>query len=392
MTPLELSRHLFDECDAFSLNHLTPLTCKHGVMAAELADLVAASGGLLALREAGRSLEGRSINLVTFGRGPSTVLLWSQMHGDEPTATLALMDIFAFLSKSAGEPWVQRMLADVTVHVLPMLNPDGAERFRRYTSAEIDMNRDARALATPEARLLREAQRTLRPSFGFNLHDQGLSSVGSSPRVTAVSLLAPAVDEARTLPMVRVKAMRLAALTARILGQFARGHVATYDDAYEPRAFGDGMQSWGTSTLLIESGQWPGDPEKRFIRKLNYVAILTGLKAIGDGTYQDVDLDEYTSLQPNGKRMMDIIVRGAALALDSGSTATVDLGFMAQPGNLMTTEIPTAVSPYALREIGDLRDYGALVTIDASARSLSARSVAVDKTFTLNQLKDLLQL
>jgi hypothetical protein len=361
-------------------------------MVPELEGLSAGSGGLLGVREAGRSLEGRSIKLVTFGRGPSPVLLWSQMHGDEPTATLALMDIFAFLSKNAGEGWVDRMLADVTVHVIPMLNPDGAERFRRYTAAEIDMNRDARTLATPEARILREAQRSLRPLFGFNLHDQGLSSVGSTPRPTAVSLLAPAVDEARTLPLVRVKAMRLAALTARILRQFARGHIATYDDAYEPRAFGDGMQSWGTSTLLIESGQWPGDPEKRFIRRLNFVAILALLKSIGDGTYQDVELDEYSSLLPNGKRMMDIIVRDAGLVFDSTRTARVDLGFMIQPANGKTTEIPAASSSYALKEIGDLRDYGALFSIDASSRAVSASSVAVDRTFTLDQLKDLLQL
>jgi hypothetical protein len=392
MTSLELSQLLVDSYDRCRQDHLTPLALKHGVMTAELVAQAGAGGGLLTLREAGRSLEGRPITMVTFGRGPVCVLLWSQMHGDEPTATLALMDMFAFLVRSGGEPWVRQLLADTTVHVIPMLNPDGAERFRRYTAADIDMNRDARALATPEGRLLREAQRSLRPAFGFNLHDQGLSSVGGSARVTALSLLAPAVDEARTLPLVRVKAMRLAALTARVIAQFAPGHIATYDDAHEPRAFGDLMQSWGTSTILIESGQWPGDPEKRFIRKLNFVAILTALRAIGDGTYQDVDLDEYRSLVPNGKRMMDIIVRGVGLALDGERTLAVDLGFLAQPRDLKTTELPSPFSLYALREIGDLRDYGALVTIDASARTIRASAVGVDRTFRLDELRDLLQL
>ncbi|HET8762199.1 MAG TPA: hypothetical protein VFM12_02225, partial [Gemmatimonadales bacterium] len=58
---------------------------------------VAPSVASAALRteQVGRSMQGRSIQTVTFGHGPTTVLLWSQMHGDESTATMALADIFA---------------------------------------------------------------------------------------------------------------------------------------------------------------------------------------------------------------------------------------------------------------------------------------------------------
>jgi hypothetical protein len=34
---------------------------------------------------AGRSIEGRDIYQITIGSGSTKVLLWSQMHGDEPT-------------------------------------------------------------------------------------------------------------------------------------------------------------------------------------------------------------------------------------------------------------------------------------------------------------------
>src|SRR5687768_2218269 len=37
----------------------------------------------------GRSLMGREIRSITFGTGPTKVLLWSQMHGDEATASMA---------------------------------------------------------------------------------------------------------------------------------------------------------------------------------------------------------------------------------------------------------------------------------------------------------------
>lgn len=41
------------------------------------------------VRTLGHSTEGREINLVSVGKGKTTVLLWSQMHGDESTATMA---------------------------------------------------------------------------------------------------------------------------------------------------------------------------------------------------------------------------------------------------------------------------------------------------------------
>src|SRR5207247_8238712 len=130
-------------------------------------------------------LESRSINMIKVGKGEKRVLLWSQMHGDESTATLALMDMFNFfLHCSAKEKWVSQMFNDATLYFIPMLNPDGAERVERRTAAGIDMNRDALERMTPEARMLRERQRRLKPAFGFNLHDQELSYVGNSKDVT----------------------------------------------------------------------------------------------------------------------------------------------------------------------------------------------------------------
>lgn len=392
MTPLEFAHAIFKEYDHYRLDYLTPEHCKHGTIIPELHEEVSKSNGLLSISEIGHSFEGRSIHRVSFGKGPVQILLWSQMHGDEPTATLALMDVFAFLSRKVEEKWMRNMLGQITVHAIPLLNPDGAERFRRYTAMEIDMNRDARSLVTPEARILRDAQRRIRPTFGFNLHDQGISSVGTTSRVAAVSLLAPALDEARSLPMGRIRAVRLGAFVARTLRQFALGHLATYDDAYEPRAFGDAMQSWGTSTLLIESGQWPGDPEKRFIRKLNFVALVACLRAIGDGSYQDVDLEEYRNLKPNGKRVYDVIVKNLGVTYGDGQSARVDLGFLAVPCDERTSEFANEHSMFALKEIGDLKDYGTMLAIDASARTVSGSVFGVENTFTLMKIRDILQL
>src|SRR6187401_2104180 len=64
----------------------------------------------------GASLEGRSINMITTGTGPFGVLLWSQMHGDEPTATAALFDVFEYFSRHRGDPLVERILSSLTLY------------------------------------------------------------------------------------------------------------------------------------------------------------------------------------------------------------------------------------------------------------------------------------
>jgi hypothetical protein len=327
--------------------------------------------------------------MATCGRGEKRVLLWSQMHGDEPTATLALLDVFGFLTGAgAGEAWIRDMLDTITIFAVPMLNPDGAERGTRRTAAGIDMNRDARALVTVEGNILRGLQRRLRPRFGFNLHDQELSSVGETTRVTAMALLAPALDARRSTPLVRVRAMRVAALIARVLGPIAGGHLARYDDAFEPRAFGDNMQAWGTSTVLIESGHWPRDREKAFVRRLNFVAILSALRAIGDGSYQDVDVDHYRELPENGKRLFDIIVRDVVVKHRSGARHDADIGLMVEPQH-NRTGTRTVVT---VKEAGDLSTFGALETIPGGKRPVPVERIATDRVVPLSRFLDELQL
>lgn len=319
MTPYsdapDLPRRLARLHDRIFRKDLGPGVCRHDVIDAELLALAGRSGGKISIRKAGASIERRPIRVVTFGRGRETVLMWTQMHGDEPTATLALMDVLALVAEPpAGEEWLGEFLDAATVHAIPMLNPDGAERGTRENAAGVDVNRDARALVSPEARILREAQRRLSPGWGFNLHDQPLYSVGDEPKVAALSLLAPALDTERSVPPVRERAMRLAAVVAKAVEPLAAGHVTAYDDAFTADAFGDSIQSWGTSTILIESGHWPGDAEKLFVRKLNFVAWLAALHAIATGAVHRESPDAYLQLPPNGKTDLETLLDGPASA------------------------------------------------------------------------------
>ncbi len=380
MRPAEFASHVAAIYPEFRADHLTPSDCTHAPIQRELRQLAASP--LLRLEDIGRSLEGRVLTMASAGNGARRVMLWSQMHGDEPTATLALMDILHALVLLHDEPWVRILLQGSTVHMIPLVNPDGAERKQRRNAVGIDVNRDALVLASPEARVLFDTQRRLRPEFGFNLHDQELSSVGDSSAVAALALLAPPPSPDRSATPTRLRAMHVGALVSRILEPLARGHLTRYDDVHEPRAFGDLFQGTGTSTVLIESGHWPQDPKKEFVRKLNVVGILTALRAIASGAYEDTELDYYTRLPQNGKRVVDVLVRGVLMQHPSGWTHTVDLGLM----------VLRAGGGLQLQHIGDLRTHAGLQTLTVADRPVPAESLRFEQIFTSQQLSDLLQI
>ena len=113
----------------------------------------------LKVEEVGRSYANREIYQVEFGKGATKIFLWSQMHGDEPTATSALIDMFAYLQDNRDKDWVKQIEKNLTIRVVPMLNPDGAELYQRYNLQSIDINRDAALLRTSEAQLLKKLRR-----------------------------------------------------------------------------------------------------------------------------------------------------------------------------------------------------------------------------------------
>ena len=385
---------LFALQERYRVTEMTRYTCNHQVLQNVLRRIAGGPAVSATLTERGHSLEGRNITMASFGNGPVEVLLWSQMHGDEPTATLAIVDILQFLAEHARtDGWVQEIMRRSTVRFLPMLNPDGAERGQRQTAVHIDVNRDAGALASPEARILKRAHEEFRPAFGFNLHDQELSSAGNTPSVAAVSLLAPAPDVLQSRTPVRIRAMKIGAVVASSLKYFVAGHIATYADTHEPRAFGDSMQAWGTSTLLIESGHWRGDPAKEFIRRLNFVGILSALRSIAEDSFHQADLGQYENLQPNGKRLFDVILHGLMLHHPGGWSHSVDVGLMGVPGSEEPGGDGTGrYRRMVVKEIGDLSTCAALAQIEALGCALPHTGISIDQVVSPPELLRLLGL
>ena len=264
---------------------------------------------------AGKSIEGRNIFLVSIGEGKTNVLLWSQMHGDESTATMALFDIFNFFNADDSfNNFRKQILKKLNIYFIPMLNPDGAENFKRRNALNIDLNRDALRLQFPESRILKSVRDSLKPKFAFNLHDQNTRyTAGNSYHSATISFLAPAYNYEKEINTVRGNTMKIIVDMYNELNKFIPGHIAKYKDDFEPRAFGDNLVKWGTSSVLIESGGWKNDKEKQFIRKLNYISILSGLHSIANKTYEKVDIEVYNNIPFNDNLLFDVLLRNLTI-------------------------------------------------------------------------------
>jgi hypothetical protein len=282
--------------------------------------------GVLRAETAGASAEGREILLVRAGHGADSILLWSQMHGDEPTATSAIIDLLGFLGRHERDPWVARILTKYTLLCIPMLNPDGAERGQRRNAQNIDINRDARTLQSPEGRLLKSIRDQHRPVLGFNLHNQNsLTTVGDTGRVATIALLAVAADVPQAEAGAggpdsrRLLTKRVTAVLHDALSPFIQGHISRYDETFNPRAFGDNMTLWGTPTVLMESGGIGPGQEPDFTVMLNFVGILAALDSLASGKVRNADPATFDSLKLNSETpIFDLLLRNAQILTGGG--------------------------------------------------------------------------
>lgn len=297
------------------------------------------------ITELGKSIQGRQISMISTGTGQTQILLWSQMHGDEPTATAAIFDIINYLKKDNS------VLKNVKVHFIPMLNPDGAELFTRRNAIGVDINRDALRLQSPESKILKRVRDSIHADFGFNLHDQSAyHNPKQNSKPATISFLAPTFNFEKDINSTRGRAMRVIAKMNGVLQRYVRGQVARYSDEFEPRAFGDNMQKWGTSTILIESGGYHDDPERQFTRKLNFVSILSAINEIALNSYETATLEQYLAIPKNDRKLFDLKIENLTFSY-LGTPFTVDIGI-----NHYEIENSTHSDFYYIGKIADIGD------------------------------------
>lgn len=332
---------------------------------------------LVEVTELGRSVEHRPIYMLRLGQGKKRVLAWSQMHGDEHTATAAIFDLLKYATAPEQAQWLNAWQSEITLYLIPMLNPDGAARNTRVNAQGIDINRDALALQSPEGQLLMATATKLKPHYGFNLHDQNrFHAAGDAPNPATISLLAPAYNEAREINASRKAAMQLIALVKPWLDQQIPQHLGRYNDTWSPRSFGDTFAKMGISTVLVEAGGHRADDHRQVARRLNFQLYVQWLDAIASGSYQQALLDDYEAIPFNRSGgMKDLILEKLEVQV-ANTRAKMDIAV-----NFHTESDSHA----RIHELGDLSVHSGYHQLDVSGLVFqTGKAYILDKALDLD--------
>ncbi len=149
-----------------------PLQLKGTIHYAEMEALLkaAARPGLITVTEEARTHEGRKVYLVRLNRGGAKArfraLLYAQQHGNELAGKDAQL---CLIQAIAARP--ELLPADVDLYLMPMVNPDGGEAYRRTNGAGADLNRDHITLDQPETQALHRVALRVRPHLAVDTHE-----------------------------------------------------------------------------------------------------------------------------------------------------------------------------------------------------------------------------
>ena len=265
----------------------------------------------------GQSLESRAIYQVKIGRGSTKILLWSQMHGNEPTTTKGLFDFFNFLADDSDI--ANAIKEKYTFLCLPMLNPDGAFYYTRENANKVDLNRDASLGSQPEMKVLHHIYKVFKPDFCYNLHDQRTIFGTDSHNLPAtISFLAPAFNDERVFNDVRMKAVTVINRMNSVLSNYIPNQIGRFDDSYNVNCTGDYFTTQNTPTILFEAGHFFNDYQREESRKFIFIALLSSVSASNENVIVDNELDEYLHIPQNNKRFFDLIYKNVKIINNSG--------------------------------------------------------------------------
>jgi hypothetical protein len=321
----------------------------------------------------GSSAQGRPIHQLKIGKGPQSIMLWSQMHGDEPTATMALFDVFNFLLNPQPDAFARerkQILEQCSLYFIPVLNPDGLVLYTRRNAQLIDINRDALATQSPEAQILKACQQSIKPGFSFNLHDQLQHwAAGATNRQATISFLATAYNPERQVNDTRRRAMQLIVAMNRAAQAYIPAQVGRFSDEFEPRAFGDNIQKWGSSLVLLEAGGCGADTDRQLARKLNFMCLCVAFEAIASQSYQHENTNEYYDIPQNEKVLFDLLLRNVTIKNGQLPPILTDIGIKRESklgANLELTEVLT------VDDLGDLSTFYGIEQYNAAGNQISA--------------------
>jgi hypothetical protein len=108
----------------------------HSELQKTLSQIEASSKGIVQVEVAGQSHNGLDIYTATVGTGDKVILVQSEIHGNEKTGTVALLNLLKNLSTNSKQ--AQEIRKELTLVFMPMMNPDASEADKRRNSMTWD--------------------------------------------------------------------------------------------------------------------------------------------------------------------------------------------------------------------------------------------------------------
>jgi hypothetical protein len=268
------------------------------------------SQGLITVGSAGQSGEGRELLYATVGSGPTVFWLQARIHGNELHSTEAVLQILDYLA--SGAPEARTIRQHLTVVVIPMYNPDGAEANIRQSTTpnRIDLNRDWENFAQPESVAFWKLWRDLAPTYALDLHHMGQAPVvEGTDDLNQFQIGARSIDPARMTAAQWLTNRQMAMISVDALDRYGLANVAHYPiiditNAVISRMLMGGTAPPGEQPVMQTPTQGAifyevrsvGQKSNGQLENLFRIPTMAVLLAAADGSLGSHDVSAYPSL------------------------------------------------------------------------------------------------
>jgi hypothetical protein len=270
----------------------------------------ATSRGLVEVASAGTSGEGRELLYATVGDGPETFWLQARIHGNELHSTEAVLQILDHLA--SDDPRARLIREQLTVIVIPMYNPDGAEANIRQSTTpnRIDLNRDWENFAQPESVAFWRLWRDLAPELALDLHHMGEAPVvNGTNELNQFQIGARSIDPSRMTAEQWLTNRQMAMVSVDALDRFGIANVAHYPliditNAALSRMLMGGTAPAGEQPVLDSPTKGAifyevrsvGQKSNGQLERLFTIPTMAVLTAAADGSLESYDVSGYADL------------------------------------------------------------------------------------------------
>lgn len=329
------------------------------------------------IKEVGKSSLGKPIYMMTLGNGKTKVVAWSQMHGNESTATLAMLDLLSIWEK---HPELKEKLFElIQLDFIFMLNPDGSEVWTRRNAFDIDINRDYLRMSSIEIKILKSIVLEGNYDYALNLHDQRTIFTTDGKHPATLSFLAPSENVERTITENRKKSMAVIAAIYLQMKQILPNRIAKYTDEFYPTSSGDNFMKAGVTPILFEGGFFENDLNREKTREYYTHALYFALKAISVLKGDTYSYETYFDIPQNRETHFDLIYRN--VRLNTEFECILDIAV--QYKEILDDNKNLTYQPYVI-EVGDLNHKKGWTEIDCTDKKF----VSVKKFPKLDAIVD----